>query len=125
MTKTIVVIDDNVEFLDFMIDLLTCDEYRVVAHADPLTAIEILRREQPHLLIVDIAMPGKTGWSIIDEMRSDQETGEIPVIVCTAAVTEIAKREQYLQELGVQIIAKPFGVDELLDLVEGSINNSH
>ena len=124
MTTTIVVIDDNREFLDFMTDLLSSAEYHIVTHADPCTALDVLRRERPHLLIVDIAMPGRTGWSIIDEMRANQETKGIPIIVCTAAVTEIAKREQYAEQLGVEIIAKPFGVDELFDLVEASINKN-
>ena len=118
MTKTILVIDDNREFLEFMTDFLTGEGYYVVSHHDPHTALDILRGARPQLLIVDIAMPGRTGWSIIEEMQADQDLEGIPVIVCTAAVTEVGKSERFRDDRGIRLILKPFAVDELLGTIE-------
>ncbi|TAK27568.1 MAG: response regulator [Chloroflexota bacterium] len=118
MTKTILVIDDNREFLEFMTDFLTGEGYDVVSHYDPHTALDVLRGACPQLLIVDIAMPGRTGWSIIEEMQSDQELDGIPVIVCTAAVTEVGKSEHFAVDRDIRTILKPFAVDELLSTIE-------
>ena len=81
----------------------------VNAH-DGLLAI---RRHQPHLILLDLALPGKSGWAVVDEMHADQDMQDIPVIVVSIRdQAEEQFRGQHVDWVE-DYITKPFGMAEL------------
>jgi CheY-like chemotaxis protein len=86
---------------------------------DGHTALELARREQPDLILLDVMMPGLDGWSVARELAADKATKDIPVIFLTARA-EPADRRLGEQLGGVGYVVKPFdpvGIGELVEEV--------
>ena len=115
--RTVMVVDDDPGFLEFMSYLLRSEHYEVVLQDQGTTAMEKIRRRQPDLIILDLAMPEKTGWALLEELKSNDATRSIPVIICTAAVQEAERRRSLTSALNVRTIMKPFDVNDLLALL--------
>jgi DNA-binding response OmpR family regulator len=115
--KRILCIEDDVDMLDLFRVLLTRHGYDVQGVTKGEEGLEIIRREKPDLVILDIMMPVMDGWQVYQQMKDDQTTRNIPTIVVTAKSMlidkvlglEIAKVDDY--------IGKPFSPDELLESI--------
>lgn len=117
----ILVIDDNPDFQNFMSALLTTHGYEVSTHLAAIDAVRRVIDEKPDLVLLDILLPGTTGWNILNQLKAREETRDIPVLVCTAAISDLQKIQSGLKLLGVDSITKPFEVDELLEKIKSSL----
>jgi PAS domain S-box-containing protein len=112
----ILVIDDDTELLEVLEALLI----NRLPGATLLTAdrgdrgLELARSEDPDVILMDLVMPGRTGYSICQALKSDERTHEIPVVFMTAHRTDRRSRA-IAQESGAQgFLIKPFDEAELL-----------
>jgi DNA-binding response OmpR family regulator len=113
----ILCIEDDVDMLELFRVLLTRQGYVVQGVTKGQEGLEIIRREKPDLVILDIMMPVMDGWQVYQQMKEDETTRHIPTIVVTAKSQlidkvlglEIAKVDAY--------IGKPFSPQELLDSI--------
>jgi DNA-binding response OmpR family regulator len=84
----------------------------------------MIRREMPDLVLLDLMMPDMDGWEVYQQMKADEKTKSIPVIVVTAKAQSIDK------VLGLHIakvddyIAKPFSPQDLMNSVEKVLNKT-
>ncbi|MDA8131420.1 MAG: response regulator [Elusimicrobia bacterium] len=114
---TIMVADDDTEFSDLVKMFLEANDYRPVVVNDPLLVLRRLKENKPDALLLDVMMPGKDGFAIMEEMQQHPETADIPIIVLSAL------RLDNYQERGVltglpEIVARDIPGDLLLKLVE-------
>lgn len=111
----ILVVDDDEAILDIVADVLRFEGYPVETAIDGVVALEVVERERPALVLLDMRMPRLDGWGFARTLR---ERGiELPILVMTAARDAAG----WAQEIGAQgYLAKPFDIDELLDAVRGS-----
>jgi CheY-like chemotaxis protein len=81
---------------------------------------DFIKQAQPDLVILDLMMGrDQTGWAVLDLLRSESTTREIPVILCSAAATALDQHAAYLRgQPAVASITKPFDVDDLLAAIE-------
>lgn len=107
---TILVADDDQHVRELVRFFLAKEGYHVVEAADGQIASELLDREQIHLAVVDVMMPGKTGWELCREIR---ETYDIPVILLTAK-GEVKDKEKGFLAGTDDYVTKPFEPRELL-----------
>ena len=121
---TIVVVDDTPELLDLIAALLTDEGYRVIPCQDATRAHETIRRERPDLVMLDLRMAGVAEWEVLDALKADEATADIPVIVCSGAVDQLQAAERRLRALGCDILVKPFDIDDLLARVERATRRS-
>ena len=92
------------------------DGLAVTEAADGVEALELLRRAQPSLVLLDVMMPGVDGWGVAERMAADDETREIPVVFLSArAAHEDRVRAQELGAVGY--VVKPFDPLELAGIV--------
>jgi threonine synthase len=91
--------------------------YQLYEAANGLEAVELVRREVPNLLILDLMMPEMDGFTVMEELKKTPETAEIPVIVITAK--ELTTAEKQLLRGHIQSLMQKgdFMSDELLDEV--------
>lgn len=83
-----------------------------ISTSDSLEAVDLMRRHMPHVILLDIAMPGKSGLDILDEIKDDKVLCHIPVIVLTS--TTDAKTRLRALELGaMEFLHKPVDPAEL------------
>jgi sigma-B regulation protein RsbU (phosphoserine phosphatase) len=104
--QTILVVDDAPLNITLLSNILSAD-HKVKAATSGEKAIEIaLREPQPDLILLDIVMPGMSGYEVCEQLKRDPATAAIPVIFITAKTT--TKDEQHGLELGaVDYITKP------------------
>ena len=110
--KRIVIVDDDLEISTAVRDLLAPDGFTVDTPAEPRAALVDTIREVPDLVILDVNMPGMTGWEFCAILRRQSATREVPVLFLTGR-SEVKDRITAMQLGGSDFLAKPFGADEL------------
>jgi len=116
--KQILCIEDEPEMIDLIRLILGRRGFEVVGAAGGKEGLEKVRQKQPDLVLLDLMMPDMDGWEVYQQMKADDQTKHIPVIVVTAKAQSIDK------VLGLHIakvddyIAKPFSPQELLNSVD-------
>ena len=121
MAKKILVIDDDVQFLEMMQMVLEDAGYEVGTCNDADAAHELIKEWQPSLVLLDLRMPGHTGWEILEALEIDPSVRRIPVIFTTAAEDEVRASEQRPDHWRFKSLFKPFGIDELLAEVDQTV----
>ncbi len=114
---TVMVADDDTEFSDLLKMFLEANYYRALVVNNPLIIIDTLRSEKPDALLLDIMMPKKDGFEVMEEMQDYADTARIPIIVLSAL------RLDNYQERGVltglpEIVSRELPADLLLKLIE-------
>ncbi len=95
----ILVVDDDANSLEVNTLYLTEAGYRVCHAMNGDDALEMARKKRPFLIMLDVMMPGKDGWEVLQELKLDAETADIPVMMCTVSENE---------ELGVALGATDY-----------------
>jgi DNA-binding response OmpR family regulator len=116
------VVDDEPSVGAAVRDLLGPEGYQVDAPSDPQTALPELLRSAPDLVILDVNMPGMSGWEFCALLRRQTATREIPVLFLTGR-REVRDRITAMQVGGSDYLAKPFGADELRRKVSSLLEN--
>ncbi|MCJ7706399.1 MAG: response regulator [Anaerolineales bacterium] len=117
-TKRVVCIEDEPEMIDLVRLILGRKGFYVIGANGGIEGLETVRREKPDLILLDLMMPDMDGWEVYQQIKSDPQLRNIPVVVVTAKAQSIDK------VLGLHIakvddyITKPFGPQELLESVE-------
>jgi two-component system cell cycle response regulator DivK len=81
--RTVLVADDNPDQRALYVDILSHAGYSVIQACDGEEAIARARQDRPALIIMDVTMPGTSGWNAVRAVRDQLETRDIPVIVIT------------------------------------------
>jgi two-component system, OmpR family, response regulator VicR len=116
--KNILCIEDEPEMIDLIRLILGRRGFKVSGAAGGKAGLQAVRDELPDLVLLDLMMPDMDGWEVYQQMKAEEQTRQIPVIVVTARAQSIDK------VLGIHIakvddyIAKPFSPQELLTSVE-------
>ncbi len=111
MKKTILIAEDNVAILTGLTDFLTHEGFDVITATDGESALRLYGENRPDLLILDIMMPGVSGWDVCKEIR--KKDSALKIIMLTA------KGEETDKVVGLEMgaddyLVKPFSLKELL-----------
>ncbi len=112
--KVIVSIDDDKKVIDLYKRYLGSHGYQVIAITNPNEVIEQLKRIKPFAITLDIMMPNKDGWQVIQEIKEDPETAKIPVIICSI----VEDRDRAYKLGAVDYLVKPILEEELVDAIK-------
>lgn len=95
--------------------LQTRGDYRIFEADDGASGIELARREHPDLILLDLMMPGVDGFGVLEALKSDDETSDIPVIVITAKELTADERARLSGQIEMLMEKGSFTDEELLD----------
>ena len=111
----ILIIDDEADMVDYHRRILEQDGYREIeSTTDPLAAVQLFREFQPDLIILDLVMPGRSGWEVLADLRAIIPTEtHLPILVVTGDPT-IETRREALDNGATDFICKPFDIGEIL-----------
>ena len=116
--KRIICIEDDQGIIDLIKLILTRRGFEVIGAVGGREGLEMMERNAPDLVLLDLMMPDMDGWEVYHQMKAHDGMKNIPVIVVTAKAQNIDK------VLGIHIakvddyITKPFSPQELLDSIE-------
>lgn len=114
--KSILLVDDDYEIVESMRAVLEGKGYRVLVARDGNAGLTIAERENPDLLVLDMMMPKKSGFLVLEKLKS-RPGGLIPTIMITA--NEGSRHRAYAEFLGVRdYIRKPFALEKLLRSID-------
>ena len=107
-------IDDDPQVITLYERFLKPYGYEVVALTNPELAVERARELKPFAITLDIMMPNKDGWQVLSELKKDEETRDIPVMICS-----ILEEEEKGFNLGASdYLVKPFLHDDLASAIK-------
>jgi adenylate cyclase len=116
----ILVVDDTPQNVKLLADLLGVKGYAVVTASSGPQALEVLAAERPDLVLLDVMMPGMTGYEVCQRIRSDPTTGILPVVMVTA-LDPGQERIKGLDAGADDFLTKPVNQAELLARVRSLV----
>jgi DNA-binding response OmpR family regulator len=118
--KRILLVDDDAEIVESLRLALESNGYTVLVARDGNQGLALTERENPDLVILDMMMPKRSGFLVLEKMR---RTREAPLRVIMITANEGSRHKAYAEMLGVDdYIRKPFPMDRLLDSVNRLLN---
>jgi DNA-binding response OmpR family regulator len=114
---TVLVVDDEAPIRLLCRVNLEAEGMAVLEAADGETGLELARTQLPDVILLDVMMPGRSGWEVAEELLADEVTSRIPIIFLTARA-EIRDRAKGIDLGGVDYVTKPFNPVELAPLVQ-------
>ncbi len=108
--KIVLAIDDDEKIISLYERYLGPHGYHIVALTDPTVALEQAKKINPAAITLDIMMPSKDGWQVIQELKSDPDTKDIPIIICSI----VTDREKGFSLGATDYLVKPILEDELV-----------
>ena len=118
----VVYIEDEQEMIDLVKLILSRKKFEVLGASGGREGLDLVRRELPDAVLLDLMMPDMDGWEVYQQLKAEEATCNIPVIVVTAKAQNIDK------VLGLHIakvddyIPKPFSPNELVESLDKVLN---
>jgi phosphoserine phosphatase RsbU/P len=110
---TILIVDDTEVNVLLLQSVLDAEGFRTLTAADGATARKLSRSEAPDLILLDVVMPGESGFETCAKLKSDPKTADIPIIFLSAQ-DDVKSKVKGLKVGGVDYVAKPVHGDEVL-----------
>jgi len=117
MSRTILVVEDNARNRKLLRTILKYRGFEVVECDDGAPSLDLARRHNPVLILMDIELPTMDGITALGRLRADPDTKDIPVVAVTASVTP-SEREKVVAAGFTAYVAKPIDVDKFGELVD-------
>ncbi|MBI4494129.1 MAG: response regulator [Chloroflexi bacterium] len=120
LRRTILIVEDDDAVSSLLVALLDERGYRTLIARSGRTALRLARQIRPHLITLDLALPGIDGRAVLEQLKSDPATREIPVVVISAytQILPAGERKKLAYLLG-----KPFDVTEVLEVIQATVGN--
>ena len=108
----VLIIDDSASARGLLRELITGVGHDVIEAVNGDSGLDLIRKESPNLVFLDLLMPGKSGFEVLEELR-DKGLDRMPVLVLTADIQKEV-REECLAKGAVEVLNKPLNRDEFL-----------
>lgn len=120
MGKTVLLIEDEQNIIEAVSFILSRDGWDVKTHSNGHDAIDAVHRRAPDLIILDVMLPGKSGFDILTEIRADATFCKVPVLMLSARGQ--AKDLEMAERAGAtQYMTKPFSNADVLETVRALV----
>lgn len=116
--KTILVVDDDPDILSAITSSLADTGASIETAADGNTAVSVAERKTPDLVILDIMLPQKSGFLVLERLRQGRPRGSKPHVIMITG-NQGRRHRQYAEALGVdEYLNKPFRMERLVEVTE-------
>lgn len=115
--NAVLIIEDEANVRNFAARVLELEDYRVLRAGDGDEGLKLARENQVALVLLDLRLPGRDGFSVLEEIKSAPELSRIPVIVFTASAG-LSQRERALSMGAADYLVKPLSAASLKEAVD-------
>jgi CheY-like chemotaxis protein len=115
MPKKILIIDDDPLIVKYLQAIFSDNGYATCAAGTSMEGLEVVRREKPDLITLDLQMPGEWGPRFYRKLRMDKELKDTPVIVISGIDGDHAIKD------AIAFLQKPFDAEKLIGIVKNTI----
>ena len=120
--KKVMIIDDDKEFLEELKETLKLNDYEIIAVEDPALALNMAVSKKPDVVLLDLKMPGKSGFMLADEFRDSRKIADIPIIAMSGCFK--SKDSEFLNICGFRdYLEKPFRPADVIAKIEDALKN--
>jgi DNA-binding response OmpR family regulator len=117
--KKVLLVDDDEEIIASMKIALESRGYQVLTANDGNAGLALVERDRPDLMITDMMMPKRSGFLVLEKLRTSDDTNKNVMKVIMVTGNEGNRHKEYAQQLGVDdYIRKPFAMERLIESVE-------
>ena len=120
----IAIVEDQTAISELLHDVLDDAGYLPVIIGTPETALEEIKQTRADLVLLDIMMPRRNGWEVLDDLRADPATRDLPVVLTSAVYDRIGRRPLPIGG-PIRFAAKPFEIGELIETIESFRQKQH
>jgi len=122
--KTILIIEDNIDFLNVLKDRLEMNGYQIIFENNGLTGLQTAKREIPDLILLDLMLPGINGHVVCRILKYDSKLKHIPIIILTSRDTDedIALAKKCLADM---FVLKTVRFEILLGITKKMLNEKN
>ena len=126
MARKILIVDDDSDFVEAVTMILKPKKFEVVAAYDGKEGIEKVKTERPDLVVLDVMMPEKDGYTVCRELKSDPKWSHIPILLLTAVASHVPTT-RFTQQMGMETeaddyIDKPVEPEVLVKRIEALLS---
>ena len=115
--KSILVVDDSDDMRILLEQILEEEGYTLFFAADGASALEEATKHHPNLILMDMSLPGISGWQAVERLRQMSDFKRTPIIAVTAHVSQADKERAFA--IGcTEHLGKPFDMIAVLDMIE-------
>jgi len=107
MAKRILIVDDDPDLVNAVTMILKSKKYEVAAAYDGNEGLAKAKTENPDLIVLDVMMPGKDGYTVCKELKADTTLGKTPVLLLTAVASHVPTT-RYTQQMGMETEADDY-----------------
>jgi CheY-like chemotaxis protein len=119
--KLVLVVDDDPDLVEAVCMKLESEDFRIAKAYDGVMAWEKIKEQRPDLIVLDVMMPNKNGYTVCDEIKKDLEYKDITVVLLTAVGEAVATTDYTHMDgktsLADEFIPKPIDLDELMEII--------
>lgn len=123
MNRRVLLIEDEPSIIEAIRFILTRDGWAVQSHSEGSTALERIREFRPNVVVLDVMLPGKSGFDILAELRSDPDLGSMPVLLLTARGQASDRKSAELAGADL-FMTKPFSNSDVVASVKALAERS-
>ena len=120
MGKRVLVIEDEPNIIEAINFILSRDGWSVDTHSNGHDAVDVVLAKAPNLVILDVMLPGRSGYDILKDLRAHPQTADLPVLMLTARGQN--KDRDMAERLGAScFMTKPFTNAEVLEALRSLV----
>lgn len=120
--KKVLICDDDEGIIDLLEVMFDDAPFEVITEVRSKNMLQLIKTEQPDLIVLDLWMPVVSGDQILRMIRSNADTEKLPVIVISAS----RDGEKIAMDAGASAyVAKPFDIEELTELIVFNLDQNH
>ena len=121
---SVLVVDDEKKIVDIVKRFLKVDNYRLLEAYDGAQALERATEAHPSLIVLDMMLPKKDGYEVINELKRNKKTQDIPILILSGVTVDKDRIVSMDNSHNIPVLGKPIKQEELLSNVQKMINSS-
>jgi len=119
--KKILLIEDDLSLQKAFVDFLKKENYQVLTANDGLKGLEIAKEEKPNVILLDLILPKMKGLSVLEKIKEDELTKDIPVIILTNLEDPEGIEKAIEKGATAYLIKKDYSLKELLEKIKENL----